>query len=322
MSHFSRPELLIKSVRWSSTLGVHPPLLTSLEEHFSNLQLDLEMRWGDPSALRSSPLIRSLNVYFEPSKLDTVKTSPLLTHVQTQIMDSPYLVELSMKIGSMGCIIYHVDPKFARLEGKRFPPLEKLTLEAFPLTTENVDYWMENMDWSRMGNLDFRAIDKPTYFFNESMKLAGGLPRLEALHVELPWFYEARYLQEFEDTFRQFLDVPRDPGLSEIVLEGNYRPYLQTILDRHGETLKRLQLHDPERSDGPQREMLSELELRDLGQQVPNLEDISIDINHSPNGSLVSLSALSVMTIVCSSVFLDSRWILWTHSCPSRCFHP
>jgi hypothetical protein len=65
-------------------------------------------------------------------------------------MDSPNLVELSMEIGSMGCVIYRVDRKFAQLENKRFPPLQKLTLEAFPLTVENVDYWMANMDWSHM----------------------------------------------------------------------------------------------------------------------------------------------------------------------------
>ena len=86
------------------------------------------------------PLLHSFHVYFQPTKLDTVKTSPLLTHAQTQIMDSPNLVELSMKIGSLGCVIYDVDPKFVRLKGKRFPLLEKLVLEAFPLTAENVDY--------------------------------------------------------------------------------------------------------------------------------------------------------------------------------------
>ena len=263
-------------------------LLTSLEEHFPNLNLDLEMRWGDPSTLQSSPLLHSLRVYFAPSKLDTTGTSPLLTHVQTQIMDSPNLVELSMGINSMGCVIYRTDPKFARLKEKRFPHLEKLSLEAFPLTVENVDYWMANMDWSHVEHLDLRAIYQPTYFFNESIKLAGGLPQLKALHMELPWFREGRDLQEFEEVFRQFLDTPRNTGLSVIALEGDFQPYLQTILNRHGGSLKRLQLHDPERSHGPQREMLSDSDLRDLGQRAPHLEDISIDINNGLNGSLVS----------------------------------
>ena len=146
-------------------------LLISLEEHFPNLKLDLEMGWGDPSTLQSSPLTHSIHACFAPSSLDTIETSPPLTHVQTQIMDSPNLVELSMKIGSMGCVIYNVNPKFAQLKNKRFPPLEKLSLVAFPLTVENVDYWMTNMDWSHMKYLDLRANDEPTYFFNESMKL-------------------------------------------------------------------------------------------------------------------------------------------------------
>ena len=106
-----------------------------------------------------------------------------------------------MKIGSLGCVIYDADPKFARLKGKRFPSLEKLTLEAFPLTVENVDYWMENMDWSQMGSLDFRAINEPIYFLNESMKLVGGLPRFKALRMELPWFDEMKDTQEFEHIF-------------------------------------------------------------------------------------------------------------------------
>jgi hypothetical protein len=223
-------------------------------------------------------------------------------------MDSPNLVELSMRIGSMGCVIYDVDPKFARLKGKRFPFIEKLTLEAFPLTAKNVAYWMENMDWSQMENLDFRAIDEPTHFFNESIKLAGGLPRLKTLRMELPWFRKTRDLQEFEDTFRRFLDVPRETGLSGVALEGDYRPYLQTILDGQGATLKKLQLHDPERSYEPQREMLSEPELSDLAQRAPNLEDISIDINYTLNGSLVSPSAYSPTMTLCSSTGRDSRW--------------
>ena len=263
-------------------------LLTSLEEHFPNLKLDLEMRHGDPYTLRSSPLTHSLHVDFSPRSLDTAGTSPLLTHVQTQIMDSPNLVELSLEVGSMGCVLYKVDPKFSRLEDKCFPPLEKLTLVAFPLSVENVDYWMENMDWSHMQYLDLRAINNPTHFFNETMKLAGGLPQLKALRMELPWFWNRGGLQEFEDTFRRFLDVPRNPGLSEIALEGDYQQYLQTILNRHGLSLKKLQLHDPERSDEPQREMLSELVLSDLGQRAPNLEDVSLDINHNPDGTLVS----------------------------------
>jgi len=290
--------------RWTSTLAMYPSLLTSLEELFPNLKLDVELHWSGPSTFRSSLLLHSLHVSFDPSKLDTVKTSPLLTHVQTQIMDSPNLVELSMEIGSQGCLMYDVDPKFARLKGRRFPPLEKLTLEAFPLAVENVDYWMENMDWSQMRSLDFRAIDKPTYFFNKSMRLVGGLPRLEVLRMELPWFDNTRDLQEFEDTFRRFLGVHLDAGLLEIALEGDYWPYLQAILDRHGTTLKKLRLHDPERSYGPQRGMLSEPELSDLGRRAPNLEKFSIDINYTLNGSLVGPFSRSPTVVGCSSIYI------------------
>lgn len=288
LSHHSSSKVLKRQSRWYSSLGMRPPLLTSLEEQFPSLKLDLEMLWGDPSGLQASPLLHSLHVYFEPSKLDTVKTSPLVTHVQTQIANSPNLVELSMEIGSMGCVIYDVDPKFARLRGRHFPPLEKLILTAFPLSVQNVDYWMENMDWSRMECLDLRDIDEPTYFFNKSVRLAGGLPQLKSLLMELPWFPRTRDHQEFEDTFRRFLDAPRNTGLSEISLEGTYQPYMQTVLDRHGVTLRTLQLHDPERSYEPQREMLSDAELSNLGQRTPNLEDISIDMNCAPDGSFVS----------------------------------
>lgn len=141
-----------------------------------------------------------------------------------------------------------------------------------------------------MEYLDFRAINGPTYFFNESIKLAGGLPRLKWLRMELPWFHKRRDLQEFEDTFRRFLDVPRGTGLSEIALQGSYQPYLQTILNRHGGSLKKLQSHDPERPSEPQREMFSDSGLSDLGERVPNLEDISIDINYNLDGPLVGYS--------------------------------
>ena len=90
------------------------------------------------------------------------------------------------------------------------------------------------------------------------MKLVGGLPQLKELHMELPWFRERRDLWEFEDTFRRFLDAPRNTGLSAIASEGSYQPYLQAILNRHGESLKNLQLRDPEWPDQPQREVLSD----------------------------------------------------------------
>ena len=56
-----------------------------------------------------------------------------------------------MEIDYSDCAIYEADLKFARLEKKRSLPLDKLTLEAFSLTGENIDYWMANMDWSYMG---------------------------------------------------------------------------------------------------------------------------------------------------------------------------
>jgi len=322
VSRCLQSEPLTRTVRWSSSRLVYPPLLTSLEERFPDLELNVELPWGNPSPVRSSPLTHSLHVHFGPHQLDTTKTSPLLTHVQRQIMDSPNLVELSMRVGSMGCVIYNVDPKFARLRGKRFPPLEKLTLEAFPLSVKNVDYWMKNMDWSQMGNLDLRAIDEPTYFLNESLKLADGLPQLKTLRIELPWFDKAKDTQEFKDTFRRFLGAPRDTGLSEIALKGDYQPYLQGILDKHGATLKTLLLHDPERPFEPQRTTLSELDLNDIGRRAPNLEGISVDINRTPNGTLVGPFVHSSMVIVSLSVACDSQWNVWTRSYPRLNSHP
>lgn len=60
-----------------------------------------------------------------------------------------------MEIDSSDCAIYEADLKFARLEKKRSLPLDKLTLEAFSLTGENVDYWMANMDCLTWGSLIF-----------------------------------------------------------------------------------------------------------------------------------------------------------------------
>lgn len=135
------------------------------------------------------------------------------------------------------------------------------------------------------------------------MKFVGGLPRLKVLCMVLPWFCETRDLQEFEDTFRRFLDVPYDAGLSEITLEGDYRPCLREILGRHGTTLK-LHLHDPERPDEPQREMLFEPELSDLGRQAPNLEAVSIDIKYTLDGPLVGPLPRSPTVIICSSIYI------------------
>ena len=281
-------------VRWGYDRSVHPPLLKSLEKHFPNLDLDVKIAYGDFNSLRSSSLLRSLHLAIPPDALATAKTSPLLTHVQNQIMDSKNLTKLTVKLGSMGCVLYIVDPKFSKPKDKKFPPLEDLSLEAFPLSAPNVDYWMAAMDWSQLQNLELRATRQPTYFLNATLNSAGGLPGLKTIRIELPHSYhsDARAGREaFESTLLRFLTAPRASGLSTVDMEGEYHPYLSAVLEKQGATLRSLHLHSPERSDDPQREMLSAPELRAIGLQAPNLEEIAVDIN-KVNGSLVSTESL------------------------------
>ena len=269
---------------------MHPPLLKSLEKCFPNLDLNVEVTFGDLNSLRSSSLLRSLHLGIAPDALATAKTSPLLTHIQTQIMDSKNLTKLTIKIGSMGCVLFTADPKFSKPRGKKFPPLEDLSLEAFPLSTANVDYWMAAMDWSRLRSLELLATWEPTYFLDATLNSAEGLPGLETIRIELPYphyFDTGAERRAFEDTFLRFLSAPRANGLSTVGMEGEYHPYLSAVLEKHGATLRSLHLHRPERSGDPQREMLSVPELRAIGLQAPNLEEIAVDIN-KVNESLVS----------------------------------
>ena len=269
---------------------MHPPLLKSLEKHFPYLDLNVKVASGDLKSLRSSPLLRSLYLGIAPRALATTKTSPVLTHIQTQIMDSKGLTKLTIKLGSMGCVVQTVDPKFSKSRGKKFPPLEDLSLEAFPLSVANVDYWMGAMDWSKLRNLKLRATREPTYFLNAALTSAGGLPGLETIRIELPHPYYSDTTADneaFEKTFLRFLTAPRVNGLSTVEMEGEYHPYLPTVLETQGTILRSLRLHSPERYTTPQREMLSTPELRAIGLRAPNLEEIAVDINKL-NGSLVS----------------------------------
>ena len=268
---------------------MHPPLLKSLEKHFPNLNLGVEVAFGDLKSLRSSSLLRSLHLRIAPDALDTSKTSPLFTHLQTQIMDSKNLTKLTIEIGSGGCILYNVDPKFSKPKGKSFPPLEELSLKAFPLSAANVDYWMTAMDWSRLRNLELRATVKSTYFLNAALDSAGGLPGLEKIRIELPHSYFDTKADEeaFNNVFLRLLSAPRVNGLSAVSMEGEYRSYLPAVLEKQGPTLRGLHLHTQERSNGPQREALSVRELRAIGLQAPNLEELNVDLNKL-NGSLVS----------------------------------
>jgi hypothetical protein len=268
-----------------------------LENHFPNLDLDVKLTFGDLDSLRSSSLLRSLYLAFEPRALATDKTSPLLTHVQTQIMDSKNLTKLTIELGSMGCVIHTLDPKFSKPKGKTFPPLEDLSLDGFPLSTANVNYWMTAMDWSQLRNLKLRATERPTYFLDASLNSARGLPGLETIRIELPRFYYSDTEADeeaFENTFLRFLSAPRANGLSTVDIEGEYRPYLPTVLEKQGATLRSLRLHSPERYDDPQREMLSVPELRAIGLQAPDLEEIAVDINNL-NGSLVGPRSLTIL---------------------------
>ena len=228
-----------------------PPLLKSLEKHFPNLDLDVNLvAFGDLNSLRSSSLLRSLCLTIAPDALATTKTSSLLTHVQTQIMGSKNLTKLTIKLGSMGCVLYNVDPKFSKPRGKKFPPLEDLSLEAFPLSVANVDYWMMAMDWSRLRNLELRATWKPEYFLNAALNSAEGLPGLETIRIQLPHSYYSDTRADgeaFESAFLRFLSVPRTNGLSAVGMEGEYHSYLSTVLEKQGATLRSLHLHSPER---------------------------------------------------------------------------
>ena len=273
---------------------MHPSLLNSLEKHFPNLDLDVRVAFGDLYSLRSSSLLRSLHLNIAPDVLATDKTSPLLAHIQTQIMNSKNLTKLIIEIGGAGCLMYTVDPKFSKPKGKRFPPLEVLSLERFPLSAANVDYWMTAMDWSQLQNLELRATREPTYFLNATLDSAGGLPGLQTIRIELPHFYsyDTKADEEaFRSTLLRFLSAPRPNGLSAVDMEGEYHPYLRMLLEKQGATLRGLHLHSPERYDEPQREMLSVQELRAIGLQAPNLEEIAVDINKL-NGSLVSRHSL------------------------------
>ena len=286
-----------------------PPLLKSLEKHFPNLDLDVKVAFGDPNSLRSSSLLRSLYLAIASHTLATTKTSPLLTHVQTQIMGSKNLTKLTIKLSSMGCVLYTVDPKFSKPRGKRFPPLENLSLEAFPLSTANVDYWMMAMDWSRLRNLELRATWKPEYFLNAALSSAEGFPALETIRIELPhpYYSDTRADREaFESAFLRFLSAPRTNGLSTVGMEGEYHPYLSAVLEIQGATLRSLHLHNPERSDDPQREMLTVPELRAIGLQAPNLEEIAVDINKL-NGSLVSTSLCHPLVGTLDLIFVAAR---------------
>lgn len=283
--------------RWGHSRSVHPPLLKSLEKHFPDLHLDVRVDFGDPRSLRSSSLLRSLYLGIAPNTLATVKESAVLTHIQTQIMNSKNLTKLTIKLGGMGCVLYVVDPKFSKPKGKRFPPLEELTLEAFPLSTANIDYWMMAMDWSHLRDLELRETRNLAYFLDATFTSAGGLPGLETIRIALPHPYPSDTRADgmaTENALLRFLSAPRASGLSTVDMQGEYRPYLQTVLEEQGMTLRTLRLHSLERADDPQREMLSIPELCAIGLRAPNLEKIAIDIN-KVNGSLVSPRFLTTL---------------------------
>ena len=237
-------------------------------------------------------------------------------------MDSKNLKKLTIELGTMGCIMYVVDPKFSKLKDKKFPPLEDLSLEAFPLSTANVDYWMTAMDWSQLRSLELRETRDPTYFLDKTLDSAGGLPGLETVRIELPLFYHSDTgadEEAFRNTFLRFLSEPRTKGLSTVGIEGEYRPYLPTILEEQGATLRSLRLHSSERYRDPQREMLSVQELRGIGLQAPNLEEITVDINKL-NGSLVSLHIPTISLLTLNLIFATAGRIY--RYAPLRDFFP
>ncbi|KAK7420224.1 hypothetical protein QQX98_002879 [Neonectria punicea] len=162
------------------------------------------------------------------------------------------------------------------VNGEKPPALEELCMRDYPWGLERArhcqgyiakgyewDYWAETFDWSRLVRLN----DVP-YFLASA--IAHKLPRLRELVLEN---------QVCAGIDADFLHQVSSPLQLISLSSWNRVDSMPELISRHGTTLRRLKIHEPERGwDNGRHTFATAPDLVHLSKSLPHLEHLVLDI--------------------------------------------
>jgi hypothetical protein len=250
-----------------------------LENHFPSLSLSVATNTYFPP----SPLLRSAKVVIGEAQLCGKENT--LHQIQNSIQGSPNLISLEWSFHYTGCTVCsnRLEPFLFTAAPGVFPPLEELKIHGHRFNPLDMDYWVAAMDWTKLKVLDLGEHVPLQPLLTGLTPAAKLLPSLEKLRIVLP--------KDDSDlgTLVDFLSSGRD-SLIELELDGRYHSIVTALLSEAGPGLKRLTLHGPEPTDGPdQRNMLTAKQLSKISTHYPQLEHLSIDFDIFANYTWVSV---------------------------------
>ena len=145
----------------------------------------------------------------------------------------------------------------------------------------NLEKWKAAMNWTELKDLDLDHFD-PVFF----PLMKGHLPALESLRLGSLWSRSCRAgnVTEF---------VAQLKPLTRLSLHGHTNEVNMTqILDRHGSTLRTLEIREWEGGNFP-RPTLSLQELQKISQECPSLSELGVDINRNGTWPFELLDSLA-----------------------------
>lgn len=218
--------------------------------------------------------------------------------------------ELRVSMHQGGCVIQSDRRSFDWQPGDTFPSrLESLTLSGYdwdqptPSGLSAAQAWASAMDWAHLKRLD---ITRPSESFVAA--LAGRLSGLESLTIRPAWHFWGdeltfcRFDANATATRRRYVDfIASMPPLRELSIAGMGELLeLDPILAVHGQTLRRLSIHEferdcafGERNSSWTRPVLNAAQLQRVNEAAPHLESLALDLDRSgamPDSELELLS--------------------------------
>ena len=151
--------------------------------------------------------------------------------------------------------------------------LRALTLDGYPLSQATLKNWESFVDLSGLKSLKCsRGLPDASYFTYAPLVLTN------LKHVSLNLGYGSQAIKSLKQTYIR--DIPPLESLS--LWSWIDAVSLDNILERHGKTLRTLQLHQRETTavhDGEKRRLLSLDDLKSIKAQCPRLRDLTFDID-------------------------------------------
>ncbi|KAL0564777.1 hypothetical protein V5O48_017263 [Marasmius crinis-equi] len=275
-------------------------LLKALEEKHPSCRLHVknwtrvrcDVKVGDPyeETLARSPCLRSLEGHF-------LTGGPRISYNHSAferiLALAPNLEAMSYSTRSAGgCVVYGIDPEQeaeAKRERQKFAvvnPVRKSRMRRIrynSLHSSVIQSWETFFDPRKLETLDLKTLDNTEWMgYARDNGIFGGLKHLSFRITHYPQ-YSSQSLEEFKASLADFLDSCYALESLSIV---SYHGYidLPSILDRHGESLRSLGLHQVEGTQNT-RPALTRDDLKLIRSKAPSLECLEFDVNRTINPS-------------------------------------